>query len=376
LDKSGPAVESPSLFNSVLIVAVATAVAALTRAPPKRVAPDTPFGRSQSPREPHSVQLRRAREPGRGRRAVTPLDIPWRGWKDILRRAAGQASEDRLLAISAGVVFFAVLALFPAITALVSCYGLIAKPDTIHDHLSFLANVIPTEAYSIVQDQVAHVVSKGSGTLSLGFVFGLALAVWSANAGMKALIDALNIVYEEKEKRAFIRLNLVSLAFTLGAIAAVLLAVGAVVATPLVLARMGLGAMTEIIVRFARWPALMVTMLLGLAVLYRYGPSRREAKWKWLSVGAAIATLAWFAGSALLSWYFANFANYGATYGSLGAAIATMMWMWISTIVILLGGELNAEIEHQTARDTTVGAEKPLGARGATMADTVGAAAA
>jgi membrane protein len=375
LDKSRSPDERPGLFNSVLIVAAAAAVAVI-RAPRKSVGPGKPFGRSRSRREPLSIQLQRAREPGRGRRAVTPLAIPWKGWKDILRRTASQASEDRLFAIAAGVVFFAVLALFPAITALVSCYGLIAKPDTINDHLSFLASFIPTEAYSIVQDQVAHVVSKGGGTLSFGFVFGLALAVWSANAGMKALIDALNIVYEEKEKRSLILLNLVSLAFTLGAIAAMLLAVGAVVATPLVLTRLGLGAMTEIIVRFARWPALMLAMLFGLAVLYRYGPSRRQAKWEWLSVGAATATLAWFGASALLSWYFGNFANYGATYGSLGAAIATMMWMWISTIVILLGGELNAEIEHQTARDTTVGVEKPLGARGATMADTVGAAAA
>jgi membrane protein len=177
-------------------------------------------------------------------------------------------------------------------------------------------------------------------------------------------------------KRGIIRLNLVSLAFTVGAIAAMLLAVGVVVVTPLVLTRHGLGAMTETIVRLARWPSLMLAMLLGLAVLYRHGPSRREAKWEWLSVGAVVATLAWFGSSALLSWYFANFANYGATYGSLGAAIATMMWMWVSSIVILLGGELNSEIEHQTARDTTVGAEKPLGARGATMADTVGAAVA
>jgi membrane protein len=192
----------------------------------------------------------------------------------------------------------------------------------------------------------------------------------------ETLIDALNIVYEEAEKRRFIRLNLASLAFTLGAIAAMLLAIGAVIITPLVLTRLGLGAMTEIILRFARWPALMIAMLLGVAVLYRYGPSRREAKWEWLSVGASLATSAWFGGSALLSWYFANFANYDATYGSLGAVIGTMMWMWMSTIVILLGAELNAEIEHQTARDTTVGVEHPLGARGAAMADTVGAAAA
>jgi membrane protein len=200
------------------------------------------------------------------------------------------------------------------------------------------------------------------------------LALQSANAGMKALMDALNIVNEEKEKRSFVRLNLVSLAFTVAGIFAVLAAVGAVVVTPLLLSPVGLAGMTEEIVRFARWPAHMAAMLLGLAVLYRYGPSRRAAKWKWISLGAVFATLTWFAGSAVLSYYFANFANYNATYGSLGAAIGTMMWMWMSAIVVLFGAELNSEIEHQTAHDTTVGAEKPLGARGATMADTVGAA--
>ena len=161
----------------------------------------------------------------------------------------------------------------------------------------------------------------------------------------------------------------------MGAIAAVLVAVGAVVVTPLVLTRLGLAAMTETIVSWARWPALMLGLLLGLAVLYRYGPSRRAAKWEWLSIGGIFAALAWFAVSAGLSYYFANFANYNATYGSLGAAIGTMIWIWLSTIVVLLGAELNSEIEYQTARDTTVGPEKALGARGATMADTVSAPA-
>jgi membrane protein len=357
-----------------LIVAAASIIAALSRDPPAKLAADEPFGHAQSRREPVSTQLARARQNGRGRRAASPFSIPWKGWKDIFWRTVNQASEDRLLAIAAGLVFFGLLALFPAITALVSCYGLIAKADTIRDNLSFVASVVPAEAYSIVQDQVARVVSKGGGKLGFGFAFGLGMALWSANAGIKALIDALNVVYEEQEKRGFVRLNLVSLAFTVGAISAVLIAVGAVVVTPLVLTRLGFDAMTETIVGLVRWPALMLGMLLGLAVLYRHGPSRHEAKWEWLSIGAVLATSAWFAGSALLSWYFANVANYDATYGSLGAAIGTMVWMWMSAIVILLGGELNAEIEHQTARDTTVGAEKPLGARGATMADTVGAA--
>jgi membrane protein len=367
----GPA--QRSYARSILINA-AGALAFLIGDPRKPEKEDEPFGESQSGQEGMQTQFKRAAEPGRGRRAVSPAEIPWKGWKDIFWRTVSQTSEDRLLAISAGVVFYGLLALFPAVTALVSCYGLFAKPESINDHLSFLAGVMPAEAYSIVQDQIARVIAKGQAGLSIGFAIGLLFALWSANAGMKALMDALNIVNEEKEKRSFFRLNVVSLAFTVAAIVAMLGAVGAVVVAPLLLSPVGLAGMAEDIVRFARWPALTAAMLLGLSVLYRYGPSRRAAQWQWISVGAVFATLTWFAGSAALSYYFANFANYNATYGSLGAAIGTMTWMWMSAIVVLFGAELNSEIEHQTGRDTTVGAEKPLGARGATMADTVGAA--
>jgi membrane protein len=373
-DPSGnPALAKRSYAKSLLIGA-AGALAFLIGDPREPDKEDEPFGGPQSSREGMQTQFMRAREPGRGRRAVSPTEIPWKGWKDIFWRTVSQTSEDRLLAISAGVVFYGLLALFPAVTALVSCYGLFARPESINDHLSFLAGVMPAEAYSIVQDQIARVVAKGQAGLSLGFAIGLLFALWSANAGMKALMDALNIVNEEKEKRSFVRLNLVSLAFTVAAIVAMLGAVGAVVVTPLLLSPVGLAELTEDIVRFARWPALTFAMLLGLSVLYRYGPSRRAAKWEWISVGAVFATLTWFGGTAALSYYFANFANYNATYGSLGAAIGTMMWMWMSAIVVLFGAELNSEIEHQTARDTTIGSEKPLGARGATMADTIGAA--
>jgi membrane protein len=373
-DPSGdPTMRQISLAKSLLIIGAA---AGLNLVIGNRAAPveDEPFGESQSRQEPLQTHLRRAKEPGRGRNATFPTQIPLKGWRDIFWRTVNQTSEDRLLAIAAGVVFYGLLALFPAVTALVSCYGLFARADTINDHLSFLEGVMPAEAYSIVQDQIGRVVAKGQAGLSVSFAFGLLLALWSANAGVKALMDALNIVNEEKEKRSFIRLNLVSLTFTIAGIFAMLAAVGAVVVAPLLLSPVGLAGMTEEIVRFARWPALMIGMLLGLSVLYRYGPSRRAANWQWISVGAVFATLAWFAGSAALSYYFAHFANYNATYGSLGAAIGTMTWMWMSAIVILFGAELNSEIEHQTARDTTVGSEKPLGARGATMADTVGAA--
>ena len=311
---------------------------------------------------------------GRGRHSSNPLRIPLAGWKDILWRTYVRTGEDRLLATAAGVVFFGLLAIFPAVTALVSCYGLFAKPSTIGANLQTLALMLPEGSFQIVQDQIARVLDKGNTALGATFLFGLALAVWSANAGVKSVIDALNVVYEEREKRGFVALNLLSLAFTTGGIAALLLMVGAVVALPLALDHLGLEPESRIIVAVARWPLLFVVLVAVLGILYRFGPSRRPARWQWLSVGAVTAAVLWIAGSALLSWYLSVFADYSATYGSLGAAIGLMMWMWMSAIIVLCGAELNSEIEHQTALDTTVGGPKPLGIRGAVMADTLGPA--
>jgi membrane protein len=333
------------------------------------------MGTTRSTDEPRHIQRERAHEPGRGRHATAPWQIPWAGWKDIFWRTYEDISEHRVLAVAAGVVFYGLLAIFPAITATVSIYGLFAKGSTINEHLSIIANFLPGGAMDIVQEQVNRLVSKGDAKLGLGFIFGLLVALWSANAGMKAILDALNIVYDEKEKRGFVKLNLVSLAFTIAAIASVLLAIGAVVVVPLILTYIGLGSLSELLLSVSRWPLLLLLVILGLAVLYRYGPSRREPRWQWLTVGSVFAAIAWLVGSALLSLYLSEFANYDATYGSLGAAIGLMMWMWMSSIVILVGAELNAEVEHQTAKDSTVHGDKPLGARGAAMADTVGAPA-
>ena len=334
-----------------------------------------PDPRATNPAIAHRTTLaRELSRPGHGRLSSNPLKIPRAGWKDILWRTYAQIDEDRLLAIAAGVVFYGLLAVFPAITALVSCYGLFANPSTIGANLQTLSLMLPEGSFQIVQDQIARVLDKDNTALGATFLFGLGLAIWSANAGVKAVIDALNVVYEEREKRGFIRLNLVSLAFTSGGIAALLLMVGAVVALPLLLNHVGLAPESQTIVSLARWPLLFVFLLLALGVLYRFGPSRRAPRWEWLSVGTLAAALLWIAGSTLLSWYLSNFGNYNATYGSLGAAIGLMMWMWMSAIIVLCGAELNSEIEHQTAVDTTVGDRKPLGARGAVMADTLGPA--
>ncbi|MGF6308795.1 membrane protein [Bradyrhizobium sp. i1.8.4] len=354
-----------SSWSDDLMLAGATALATLaiyrhvSRSEP-------PVQRAQGP-EPAPAET-----VDRGRLAETPLQIPAAGWKDILLRTYQEIDEDRLLATAAGVVFYGLLAIFPAITALVSSYGLFADPSTISSNLQSLALMLPEGSFAIVQDQIARVLAKGSSTLGLTFAVGLLIAIWSANAGMKAVFDALNVVYEEKEKRGFLKLNLISLSFTIAALASIMLMVGAVVVVPLLLQQLGLGTRAELIVRFGRWPILMVLLLIALAVLYRYGPSRAEPRWQWLSVGAVAAAVLWLIGSSLLSWYLANFGNYSATYGTLGAAIGLMTWMWMSAIIVLCGAELNSEIEHQTAVDSTEGGRKPLGARGARMADTLG----
>ncbi|MBB4363901.1 membrane protein [Bradyrhizobium sp. CIR18] len=324
---------------------------------------------------PETHPARAAVQPGHGRRAKSPFEIPWKGWKDIFWRTYQRIDEDRLLATAGGVVFFGLLAVFPAVTAVVSSYGLFADPATISANLQTLATMLPEGSFQIVEDQVARVVSHGNTTLGATFLLGLLLAIWSANAGVKAIFDALNVAYEEREKRSFIRLNMVSLAFTVGGIVALLVMVGLVVAFPLALNHLGMAPESKLIVALARWPLMFLTLLVALAILYRFAPSRDAPRWQWLSLGAVIAAILWIAGSALLSWYLSEFANYNATYGSLGAAIGLMTWMWMSAIVIMFGAELNSEIERQTLKDTTAGPPKPLGTRDAVSADTVGAAA-
>jgi membrane protein len=281
---------------------------------------------------------------------------------------------DRILAVAAGVTYFGLLALFPAVTALVSLYGLFADVNTINEHLGALSGILPGGAVEIVGDQVKRIAGSGDQALGFAFFFGLALALWSANAGMKAMFDALNVAYDEEEKRGFIALNLRSLLFTVGAILFILVAIAAIVVLPVVLQFIGLGKVTEWLLWIARWPALLAGVVLALAVLYRFGPSRDQVDWRWLTPGSIVAAVVWIAASMLFSWYVANFANYNETYGSLGAVIGFMTWLWISTTIVLVGAELNAEVEHQTVKDTTAGPPQPLGQRGAEMADTVGAA--
>lgn len=320
----------------------------------------------------------RSREPApeqseRGRSAHAPSAIPARGWKDILWRTFKEVGEDDIQSVARSIAFAGMLALFPALAAFVSIYGLFADVETARDHLSGLTGVIPAGAATFIGEQMIRIAASKDAGLSLTFITGVLLSLWSANAGMKALFKGLNIAYEETETRGFLKLNLITLAFTLGMVLFFALSLAAIVAIPVALETIRVDP-ALLPVAWLRWPLLLVATMGGLALLYRFGPSREKAKWRWVSYGSVAATVLWLAGSVLFSWYLSNFADYNATYGSLGAVFGFMVWLWLSCTIVLLGAELNAEIEHQTAVDSTTGVSRPLGARGAAMADTVGQA--
>jgi membrane protein len=308
-----------------------------------------------------------------GRHAATPSESPCRGWRDIFVRVYRNVETNRITIVAAGVTFYALLAIFPAIAALVAIYGLFADPATISSHLDSASGLLPGGAIEVIRDQLTRTASRGAGTLGFAFLGGVAVSLWSANAGIKSIFDALNLVYNEQEKRGFVMLNLVSLTFTAAAIVFALTAILLVIALPIALNYIGLGEATDLTIRVGRWPLLFLGVAFALAVLYRYGPSRSRPKWRWISWGSAFAAITWMVASVLFSWYTANFATYDKTYGSLGAVIGFMVWLWISMIVVLVGAAINAEMEHQTALNTTTnGKPKRSGARRATWEDTMG----
>ncbi|MGE0260211.1 MAG: YihY/virulence factor BrkB family protein [Alphaproteobacteria bacterium] len=307
---------------------------------------------------------------GRGRDAERPSEIPAGGWKDIFWRVYGGLNEDRILMNAAAVTFYSLLALFPAIAALVSIYGLFADPNQIANQIDNLAGILPGGGMTVIKEQLTRLGAQSNGSLTIGIVIGVLISLWSANGGMKALFDALNVVYGEDEERSFIRLNATTLTFTLAMLCFAIIALIGIVAVPVVLN--ALPDFLGTVINWARWPVMAVLIAVALACIYHYAPSRDAPKWRWISWGSVFAAVGWLVFSALFSFYAANFGTFNQTYGSLGAVIGFMLWMWLSTAVILLGGKLNAEMEHQTVRDTTEGQPEPLGGRGARMADTVG----
>jgi membrane protein len=304
---------------------------------------------------------------GTGQLAKIQPQSPPIGWKDIFSRVYVNISRHRIVAIAAAITFYSLLAIFPAIAALVSLYGLFSDPAAISGQLSHVTGLLPAGAVEVIRDQLMRVAAHENGTLGLTFIAGLAISLWSANAAVKALFDALNIVYGEDEKRGFVKLNAISLTFTSGAIVFLLLSLSALIAVPVLLKYIGADNAAALLMQFGRWPVLLVVLTIALALVYRFGPSRDNAQWRWITWGSVVASIAWLAASLIFSWYATNFGTFNETYGSLGAAIGFMTWMWISAIVILIGAELDAQMEHQTTSDTNGAPPRQRGVRGATM---------
>lgn len=318
------------------------------------------------------AETNRGIEKNRGRAATTPVEIPPRGWRDILWRVWAALGQDNVSIVAAGVAFYGMLAVFPAITSFVSIYGMLADPVDVQRQFATLKGVIPDEAWSLMNDQLKAVASSSERCLGFGAAIGLAIALWSGGAGIRALMSALNIAYNEEEKRSFVSFYGTAFLFTLGIVVVGLFSLGVIVVVPVVLNLIQLGALTQALIAIAPWMILAAVIATALGALYRYGASRSAPKTRWVSPGAVLATGLWMLSSILFSFYVANIASYNQTYGSLGAVVILLMWFWISAYIVLLGAELNAEMEHQTKEDTTEGRPKPMGERGAYVADNLG----
>lgn len=311
----------------------------------------------------------------RGREATHPRDIPATGWRDILSRVKTEIGSDHVSLVSAGLAMYALLAVFPGLAASVAIYGIFVSPQDVVEHLQTFSAILPPGTWDLFNRQLQTLAGQAQGSLTLAALFSIAIALWGARAGMSAIMVATNIAYAEAEKRGFIKQTLVSLAFTLGAIFGFLLVLALGVVLPLALKVLGTSLLVQWLVGAARWVILWLFAALVLAVLYRYAPSRERARWRWVSWGSAIAATLWIVVSVGFAFYVGTFATYGKTYGALGGVIALLMWFYLSSFVIVLGAEINAEMERQTRRDTTSGPEVPLGQRGAFAADTVGPSA-
>jgi membrane protein len=307
-----------------------------------------------------------------GREAERPSEIPPRGWFAVLKRVKAEVKEDNVTLLAAGVAFYAMLAIFPAIIAVVTIYGMVADPAQVESQVGEFAKSLPSGADQLLTDQLQNVTGAGRQSLSIGLVVSLLAVLWSASSGVQGLVKGLNLVYDEQETRGFLKLRGLSLLLTLGAILVVVVAIALIAVFPAVVDDLALGKTGELAASIARWVVLALLVLVAVAVVYRYAPDRANPRWRWVSWGAVVALVLWLLGSIGFSWYVDNFGKYNQTYGALAGVIILLLWLFLSAFAVLLGAEFDAEIERQTARDTTTGPERPLGQRDAEVADTLG----
>jgi membrane protein len=335
--------------------------AAAAKAPAARPAtdPDKPPPGSPGPDELPGIH------------AEKPTEIPWRGWKQILKRAWAEHKADNMPIIAGGVAFFAFLSIFPALIAIVSLYGLVASPETVARQVEELSAQLPDSAAQLIGEQLTAIVNNSGSSLSISLVVSILAALWSASGGVGNLVTAVNIAYDEVEARNFVKLKLLSLALTLGAVVFVIVAFGLLAVVPAVIEALPLGVVGTILAQVARWLLLLAMFAGSLGVLYRLAPDRDAPRFRWVSLGAVVATVLWAMASVGFSLYVDNFGSYDKTYGAIAGVIVLMLWIYLTCYLVLLGAEINSEAEHQTAHDTTTGEPQPMGTRDAKMADSL-----
>lgn len=311
-------------------------------------------------------------ERDRGRAAQCPREIPSRGWWDIAWRVKEQLAADNVSIVAGGLALFGLLSIFPSLAAAVAIYGLIASPEQIAVQAQAFGGLLPEAGMSILTKQLNELATRSSNTLSIGAIVSVLLALWSARRGMVALITAMNVAYNEHERRGFLRRTALALAFTICGVLGFIVVVALAIAVPVVVGLLPLGPVTQWVLLVVRWGLLWWVAVLALSALYRFAPHRSKARWRWLNVGSRVAATAWLAVSILFALYVRNFDSFGQTYGAIGSVVILLTWFYISAFVIILGAEINSELERQTVHDTTTGEEKPIGQRGAYSADTVG----
>ncbi len=284
-----------------------------------------------------------------GHDADKPSAIPLRGWREIFTRVRCEVDHDNVSVIAAGCAFYGLMALVPTLASLAAIYGLVANLADVQRHVAAFGSMVPREARELALSLLSDIVHRSPTALSFGAVSGIVLALWSASRGTSALLQAIAIAYHQPSKRGWLRDNAVSLLFTLVGILFAVVAIGLVALVPAALALVGLELPGVAVLSWLRWPVLFVSFCAALSILYRYALDREPPRWRWVSWGAAVATVLWLAGSVVFSAYVAKVANYGKTYGPLGAAVVLLMWLYLTAYVVVLGAEINAGIELQAS---------------------------
>ncbi len=305
----------------------------------------------------------------RGEEAKWPHQIPLRGWVDIGKRVWHEMKADNVQIVSAGVAFYFFLAIFPTIVAAVSIYTLVLDPSRIEQQVSHLQLFLPEQSFNMLNNFLDPILEQSNHEIGWGLIISVLISIWSSNKGTSALFQGINIAYDESDNRNFFKKNLLTLLFTLGGVVLGFISLLIVIFFPLLIKDLGLAPEIEHVLGWIRWVILGVFLILALSMVYKIAPNRRNPRFMWVSWGAILGTIIWLGGSMAFSWYVGNFGSYDDLYGSFAAVAILMLWLFLTAFIVLMGAEINSEMEHQTRYDTTIGIDKPMGERNAYHAD-------